>query len=73
MKRKRVMQSVEREKTWAEKIELAYCRCTHANTVHTGALWTCGFIGCTCQEFRERITSDEPRSAFQTAKAGMGK
>lgn len=70
-KRKRVMQSVERDKTWAEKIELANCRCGHSNTIHAGGIWGCAFGGCTCQEFRERIASEPPPKTFRQVKEIM--
>lgn len=70
-RRKSTMQTTEREKTATEKMTLAYCHCEHTNTVHAGGLWTCGFIGCTCQEFKERIKSDPPPGSFQHVKKVM--
>lgn len=73
--KKRVMQSVEREKTAAEKIKLATCRCGHVNTLHAGAIYDCGFPGCTCCEFGERLAGEprDEKSAFQEVKETMGK
>lgn len=73
-KPKRIMQSVERDKSWAEKMELRYCHCRHINTIHAGGVGDCAFIGCTCQEFKERMASSEPpRSAFQKVKEEISK
>lgn len=71
MSRKRIMQTTVREKTLAEKMHLAYCRCEHPNTVHAGGLWTCAMPECTCQEFKERIASDPPRSSFEEVRQIM--
>lgn len=71
---KSIMQTTPRDKYDVEKKELRYCLCGHTNTVHGDWLWTCGFIGCKCAEFRERIASEpepEPRSAFDHVKKVM--
>ncbi len=50
----------DRDKTWAEKIPLATCRCTHVNTLHAGSIGACAFLGCKCQGFKERHKSELP-------------
>jgi hypothetical protein len=59
------------DKTWAEKITLATCRCGHTNTIHAGGTEGCAFLGCACCEFKERMTPVEPPSAFQEVKEIM--
>lgn len=50
----------ESEKTWAERMKLAYCECGHTNTLHAGGIGDCAFLvgsieleQCPCQEFRD--------------------
>jgi hypothetical protein len=64
------MQTVQRDKTWAEKIKLAYCYCDHPNTIHSGGIGDCAMHGCTCQLFKEK-TRQQP-SSFQDVKKVMG-
>lgn len=65
------MQSVGRDKTWAEKIELQYCRCSHTNTIHAGGIGDCAFYGCTCREFKEKLPSSVEPKTFRDVKAIM--
>lgn len=51
--------------------KFAMCRCSHPNTLHAGYLWTCAGEKCACLEFKERIESEPPPSAFQAVKQEM--
>lgn len=54
-RKKRWRETSDRDKTWAETMEPALCRCGHLNTIHAGGIGDCAFPHCVCQEFKEKM------------------